>query len=100
MHDHRDVVTIGPHNFEHVTYFAGGDVLYLRKVAGTGGAGEETPEGHAFFYPLEGGDEVIGADILYPREILKQEGRLEITLPDGELVEIQGFEEAMRTTQP
>jgi len=87
------VIRVGPYNFEYATYYPDEDILAARKHAGEGGFGEETPEGHAFLYPVAGGNEVVGVDVEYAGLLLEREGRLEITLPDGELVEIEGAAE-------
>ncbi len=90
-------ITLGPHTFMHASYDAFGDVLYLRRRAGEGGVGDgDTPEGHAWIYPVDGGDEVVGADIANARRILDRHGRLVITLPDGSPAEVPQARELLR----
>jgi hypothetical protein len=43
-------ITIGRVTFDHATYDAEGDVLYLHVGEPEPGEGEETPEGHVIRY--------------------------------------------------
>lgn len=73
-------VHVGQYEFEHASYDAEGDVLYLRRgeqrpAADTFG----TPEGHAV--RLDESGEVIGITIVNARWLLDRDGKIEITVP-------------------
>jgi hypothetical protein len=85
-------VQVGPYEFGVTEYDHFGDVLYLRSREAERVEGLAiTPEGHAFM-AAEGGTEIVGLDMIGPREKLAREGRLVITLPGGEVVRIEGAE--------
>ncbi len=71
-------VTIGNTEFDHATYDAEADVLYLRagesKLAARTHA---TPQGHAIRYDDQG--RVIGMIIVNAKWILEREGHISIT---------------------
>lgn len=72
---------IGRHEFDHVTYDATGDVLYLR--SGEPRAAAETygtPEGHAVRFDAHGS--VIGITIVNARWLIDRDGKITITVPD------------------
>lgn len=86
-------MNVGPYEFEHLDYDAFGDVGYARRHEGEGGVGiEDTPEGHAFLAPVDGGEEIIGIDFGSPRAQLERTGHVTITLPSGEVVEVPELE--------
>lgn len=74
-------VHVGQYEFEHASYDAEGDVLYLRR-------GEQrpatdtfgTPEGHAV--RLDESGEVIGITIVNAKWLLDHDGKIEITVPN------------------
>lgn len=73
-------VHLGPYTFDHVTYDAEGDVLYLaigepRDAADS----EETPEGHVVRYDDQ--DRVIGVSLVNVNWLLDHRGALVVTLP-------------------
>ncbi len=73
-------VHVGQYEFEHASYDAEGDVLYLRRgeqrpAADTFGS----PEGHAV--RLDEGGEVIGITIVNAKWLLDRDGKIEITVP-------------------
>lgn len=73
-------VRIGPYEFDHVSYDADGDVLYLRRgerqaAADTVG----TPEGHAVRLDADG--QVIGLTLVNAKWLLERDGKLSITVP-------------------
>lgn len=74
-------VTIGNLSFDHSTYDAAGDVLYLhvgeRRAAADS---EETPEGHVLRFDAAG--RVIGLTIINARWLLDRDGEIAVTLPE------------------
>ncbi len=74
-------VRIGNLTFDHATYDARGNVLYLH-VGEQQPASESlgTPEGHAVRYN-ESGD-VIGLTIVNARWLLDSDGKITITIPE------------------
>lgn len=74
-------VTIGNLTFDHATYDADGDVLYLhigeRQAAADS---EQTPEGHVLRFDAE--QRIIGLTIINARWLLEREGELTVTLPE------------------
>ncbi|MGO8906645.1 MAG: DUF2283 domain-containing protein [Solirubrobacteraceae bacterium] len=73
-------VHVGQYEFDHVSYDADGDVLYLRRgekqtAADTFG----TPEGHAV--RLDESGEVIGITIVNAKWLLDRDGKLSVTVP-------------------
>jgi uncharacterized protein YuzE len=77
----RVQVTIGPLAFDHASYDAESDVLYLHVGEPQTGEGEETSEGHVLRY-APGTGRLIGLTIVGPRETLERDGRLAITVPE------------------
>jgi uncharacterized protein YuzE len=74
-------VQIGPHEFEHASYDATADVLYLR--SGPSRPAERTyasPEGHAVRYDENG--EVIGITIVNAKLLSERDGTITVTVPD------------------
>jgi uncharacterized protein YuzE len=75
------IVHVGPYKFDHVSYDADGDVLYLRRgeqreAADTVG----TPEGHAVRLDADG--QVIGITIVNAKWLLERDGKVAITVPN------------------
>lgn len=80
MAEHLATTRIGPHELDHVSYDAEGDVLYLRSgdprpAADTFG----TPEGHAV--RLDENGKVIGITVVNAKWLIEREGKLRITIP-------------------
>lgn len=78
-------VTIEGIDFDNVSYYREGDVLYLwagepRKPA----YDDASPEGH--YLQFGEGGALIAVTIVNARWILEQEGKITITLPDRQLV--------------
>lgn len=71
-------ITLGGTTFDHASYDAEGDVLYL-SVGSPQAAAEtdETPEGHAVRYDAQG--HVIGLTIVNARWLLERDGAITIT---------------------
>jgi uncharacterized protein YuzE len=73
-------VAIGNLTFDHATYDADGDVLYLhigeRQAAADS---EQTPEGHVLRFDTD--QRIIGLTIINARWLLEREGELTVTLP-------------------
>lgn len=75
-------ITIGGIEFDHHSYDERGDVLYLsigepRVPAET----DATPEGHAVDFDADGN--VIGMVLVNVRWLIKRDGELRLTWPDG-----------------
>ena len=73
-------VHLGPYTFDHVSYDADGDVLYLsigepRDAADS----EETPEGHIVRYDDQ--EQIIGLTLGNAQWLLDRDGSLSITFP-------------------
>lgn len=80
-------VTIGPYTFPVASYDAEGDVLYLKKTVPDGAVGfDDTPEGHGLRFGADGS--VVGITLLHPRWLLEHDGRVTITLPVPESVDV------------
>ncbi len=75
-------VKIGSIVFDHASYDAENDVLYLRVGNPEAGEGETTPEGHVIRY-APGTGRIVGMTMLGPRRILEREGRLIVTVPEA-----------------
>ncbi len=73
-------VKIGNITFDHISYDAEGDVLYLHVGKPQAAAdAEETPEGHAVRFSRDG--QVIGLTLINARWLLDRDGAITITLP-------------------
>jgi uncharacterized protein YuzE len=73
-------VRIGRYEFEHVTYDAVGDMLYLRAGASRPAADTfGTPEGHAVRFDEDGNE--IGITIVNAKWLLGRDGEIGITVP-------------------
>lgn len=73
-------VRIGPHEFDHVTYDARGDVLYL-SIGDPQAAADSlvTPEGHVIRYDAE--NRVIGITLINAKWLADQEDAFALSLP-------------------
>ncbi len=77
-------VTIGDLVFDHVSYDATGDVLYLHVGEPQPAAeAEETPEGHAVRYDAHG--QIVGLTIVNARWLLERNQPITVTLPQPQL---------------
>lgn len=78
-------ITIGQLSFDHASYDATGDVLYLHVGEPQAAAdSDETPEGHVVRYDAAG--RVIGLTILGVKHLLDQHQAIRVTIP--ELVDV------------
>jgi len=80
------IVKIGDIEFDNVSYYEDGDVLYLwvgtpRRPA----SDDASPEGHYLQFGENG--ELIALTIVNARWILEREGKIVVTLPDGSRLE-------------
>jgi uncharacterized protein YuzE len=77
-------VKIGGIEFDNVSYYAKGDVLYVG-VTGQGNAVDwgESAEGDGLSYAADGS--LVGMTILNARTRLERDGKLVITLPEQQV---------------
>lgn len=81
-------VTVGAAVLADVLYDRNADWLYMSVSSdGPGGDGEQTPEGHVFFFDEE--DRIVGLDLNGPAHILAREGNIRITTPRGDVVTLR-----------
>jgi uncharacterized protein YuzE len=88
-------VQIGHYEFDHATYDAEGDVLYLR--IGPSRPAERTyatPEGHAVRFDQQG--EVIGITIVNAKWLSERDGKVTITFPDRIEMSAEALAPALR----
>jgi uncharacterized protein YuzE len=77
-------IKIGRLSFDHVSYDAAGDVLYLHVGEPRAAAeAEETAEGHVLRYDASG--RVVGLTIINARWLLERDGAITVTLPEPQL---------------
>ena len=89
-------VKIGPLTFEHATYDAQGDVLYLHVGESQAAAdSEQTPEGHVLRFDAAG--KIIGLTIINAKWLLERDGELIVTLPEQVHVAPAAIEAALAT---
>lgn len=82
-------ITVGGHEFDHVSYDAETDVLYLRSGSSQAAASTfGTPEGHAVRLDEQG--RVIGITVVNAKWLIERDGKLAITVP--ELIEASADE--------
>jgi uncharacterized protein YuzE len=87
-------IRAGSYTFRHVTYDAPSDVLYAAIDAPRPGTRRETPESDVLRFDDRG--EFFGVILRNPRARLEREGAVNLTLPTGDLVRVQGIEAAIR----
>jgi uncharacterized protein YuzE len=73
-------VHLGPYTFDHVSYDADGDILYL-SIGEPRDApdSEETPEGHILRYDDQ--EQIIGLTLVNAKWLLDRDDSLSITFP-------------------
>lgn len=91
-------IRAGSYTFTHVTYDAPSDVLYAAIDAPRPGTRAETPESDLLRFDDRG--EFFGVILMNPRRRLEREGAVNLTLPSGDLVRVQGIEAAIRAGEP
>ena len=84
----------GPYTFNHVTYDPPSDVMYAAIEGPRPGRREKTPEQHLLRFDERG--EFFGIILVEPREQLRREGGVFVSLPSGDRVRVQGAEALMR----
>lgn len=73
-------ITIGHITFDHATYDAVGDVLYLHVGEPSPAADAvETPQGHVLRYGPSG--DIIGLTLVSPKWLLEHDETITVTLP-------------------
>jgi uncharacterized protein YuzE len=79
-------ITIGQLIFDHMTYDAAGDVLYLHVGEPQEATdADETPEGHVVRYGAD--DQVIGLTLTNVKWLLDRDGSIAVTVPHQVTVE-------------
>ncbi len=87
-------ITIGQLTFDHASYDAGGDVLYLHVGEPQAAAeSEETPEQHLVRFDL--GGQVIGLTIINAKWLLDRDGEIAVTLPELQRIDAEELEPAL-----
>ncbi len=87
-------VTIGSLTFDHASYDARGDVLYLHVGDPQAAAeSEETPEGHVLRYNARG--EVVGLTIINAKWLLERDHAINVTVPEHVAVSPDALAEAL-----
>jgi hypothetical protein len=88
-------VRVGPYEFDQVHYDPA-DILSLSMDDARAVGDGDAPDGDAWLYSDDGSDHVVGLVVMWPRQRLKEEGRLLVTLPDGEQAEVEGAAALLR----
>jgi uncharacterized protein YuzE len=87
-------VIIGSLTFDHASYDARGDVLYLHAGDPQAAAeSEETPEGHVLRYNARG--EVVGLTIINAKWLLERDHAINVTVPEHVAVSPDALAEAL-----
>jgi uncharacterized protein YuzE len=87
-------VTIGSLTFDHASYDARGDVLYLHLGDPQEAAGsEEAPEGHVLRFDADG--KVIGLTIINAKWLLERDHAINVTVPEHVAVGPDALAEAL-----
>ena len=84
----------GPYTFSHVTYDAPSDVLYAAIDRPRPARASRLPRSTSSASTSEG--RFFGLTLVNPREQLRREGAVYVSLPSGERVRVQGAEAAIR----
>jgi uncharacterized protein YuzE len=88
-------ITIGKLTFDHASYDARGDVLYLHVGEPQAAAeSEETPEQHVVRFDEDG--HVIGLTIINAKWLLGRDGAIAVTLPELQRIDAEELEPALR----
>ncbi|MGH2924983.1 MAG: hypothetical protein ACRDK1_03330 [Solirubrobacterales bacterium] len=85
----------GRYTFSHVTYDPPSDVLYAAIGRPRTGRREETPESDFLRYDEQG--RFSGIVLMNPRRRLDRDGGVYVSLPEGDLVRVQGLEAFVRS---
>jgi uncharacterized protein YuzE len=87
-------ITIGKLTFDHASYDAAGDVLYLHVGKPQAAAeSEETPEQHVVRFDEDG--QVIGLTIINAKWLLDRDGAIAVTLPELQRIDAEELEPAL-----
>jgi len=90
------IVRAGPYVFSELHVNPDRTLVDL-SIDGRGGVGDdETPEGHWWFVAANDADEIVALQLVDPVETLRRDGAVNVTLPSGEKVAVEGIEEALR----
>jgi uncharacterized protein YuzE len=94
----RVALHAGPFTFTYVTYDASSDVLYAGfEPQRRQGTRERTPEDDFLRYDEEG--RFVGVTLVNPRSRLEREGEVNLSLPSGDRVRVQGLELELRAAE-
>lgn len=81
----------GPYTFGYVTYDASSDMLYAGfEPQRRQGVRERTPEDDFLRYDEDG--RFLGVILVTPRARLERDGEVQVSLPSGDRVRVQGLE--------
>ena len=86
-------IHIGGWEFDHASYDAEADVLYLSMGGPRPGYGEETPEGHVLRF--DENDQFYGVTLITPRYLLER-GELVVSLPQNKTVSPDEIERVLQ----
>jgi len=86
-------IHIGGWEFDHASYDAEADVLYLSMGGPRPGYGEETPEGHVLRF--DENDQFYGVTLINPRYLLER-GELVVSLPQNKTVSPDEIERVLQ----
>jgi uncharacterized protein YuzE len=88
----------GPYTFTHVTYDSSSDVLYAGfEPQRRQGRRQRTPEEDFLRFDEEG--RFVGVTLVNPRSRLEREGAVNLSLPSGDRVRVQGLELELRAAE-
>jgi hypothetical protein len=86
---------VGRHNFAYVTYDESSDVIYAKYDGSPSARREPTPESHVWLFDEYG--RFHGIALMEPRERLKRDGAVYVSLPSGERERVVGVEFTVRS---
>jgi uncharacterized protein YuzE len=88
----------GPFTFTYVTYDASSDMLYAGfEPQRRHGSREVTPEDD--FLRFDESGRFVGITLVNPRSRLEREGAVNLSLPSGDRVRVQGIELELRAAE-
>jgi len=88
-------VRIGPYEFTKFRFHPDGDSMALSIDGRWGTAIWDSPENDVWFVDFDDLDEIVAVELNDPRDRLRRDGAVFVTLPSGERVKAEGIEEAI-----